>query len=205
MFVFLVLLLPPSFAGKPLPDHVRKRLTKECNSSKDGDSCVELAKETLCGMGYNDEYAQLMTKACTVFQKNCKEDTKSSIQACTNYAQCLLDCSDLETDSPISMTMNNTGQRHCFLPKEKQNSLSKGLQLLEKTCAANSVYGCLSSVQIHAQTKPNRTRQNELLRKACALNDAEGCTMLIDALQTEQDETREKACELGAAEYCVEK
>ena len=207
MLAILSLFLPLSFAGKPLPPAVRNKLVEECETKQKGVSCVTLADETLCGMGYNKDYAQFMTKACHVFQVNCQ---KGVAKACENYSKCLIDCSPRIEDVYLSYTLSATGVKHCFLKDREQGEpLREGRALLEQACDKSSIVGCIGTAIILAEIEPKTVdEQLSLLGMACDLEDAEGCIRLVDTLQKvenkeqERSQARDKACALGVKDYC---
>ena len=200
MFFILAFVLSTANAGRGLSPEQNKKYTKECNKEISGRACVELANETLCGMGYNPTYAKFMKKACNVFRKNCE---KGKAAACTEHAYCLLDCSTLDEDSYVSTTMDALGMRHCFFTTKEENTAA-GIKRLSDACLGGDVKGCLSAAMIfeHAE-EPDDVKRQSMLRQACSLDDAKGCATLSEILKKEATETQEKACRLGAKEHCI--
>ncbi|MEC7987948.1 MAG: hypothetical protein VX278_22465 [Myxococcota bacterium] len=189
-----------SFAGMDIPEHLRKQYLEECKNQTSGKACVELANETLCGRGFNTEYASFMTKACAVFQKNCD---KGNAQACTEHAFCILDCSPVDEEAYVSTTMNALGLRHCFFPSKEENA-DKGIDVLQKSCLSGDINGCLNAATIleHGEYSDIGKRQT-VLRKACEMNHPSSCADLSESLRQESEQARDKACTLGESQLCT--
>ncbi len=199
-FLFSLFLSHTALAGMDIPEHLRKKYLEECKNQTSGSACVELANETLCGRGFNPEYASFMTKACTVFQKNC---AKGNAPTCTEHAFCLLDCSTVDEEAYVSTTMNALGLRHCLFHTKEENA-AKGLGLLQASCIDGDIKGCLNAATIleHSEFR-DIEKQQSMLRKACALEDPQACASLGSSLLSEGERAQEKACELGVKEACT--
>ena len=65
LLILFVIVQRFAFAGGDISEEDLKKHTQLCHNESQGNSCLVLAEQTLCGRGFNEETAAIMKVACS--------------------------------------------------------------------------------------------------------------------------------------------
>jgi hypothetical protein len=179
---------------------ISEEVIKTCENGTEAHSCLLLADDSKCGVGFNSTTSMYLHKACEIRKNKCKD---KSVLDCYGYGVCLTGCIGIDPDN-LSDSMWETG---CWIDSTAETTEEKliqsSIETLENTCNKKHAESCILAGEISLEIYKKDPQNTEMLNKAihffsqgCELNHTTSCAKLTVVYQTASKITLEKTCSL---------